>query len=230
MTDIIQPDYARLKNSLLTSGVQKSNNALYQILDQLIKVSEQTQIAQKLNINPLGALESDPLGVRVDNVTIQVRADNKLIAIPTSTGETISKINFLYTQADALAANRVNILNAPGSGKIHVVWGALAHSKFTRQYGTSQQLIIGYDTTFTTKTIISMTNVIVGGISGAVEYWVYAPNVSQPLYDGIGGPATPINKAVQVKAATTNSVGSGSPDNTHKLYLFYSTIDVSAIV
>jgi len=54
-----QPDLDRLKSVLLNSGLQIQNNALYQVINQLIDWARQIQIALNANISSVGGAVND---------------------------------------------------------------------------------------------------------------------------------------------------------------------------
>lgn len=228
MNGVIQADFARLRNSLNTSGIQKSNNALYQIISRLIDVSEQAQQLQEpfvLNVDPLGALNENPLKVRVDNSTIQINGANNLISIPA--GQTVSKVAFSYTQADVVAANYVQVLAASGNNILITPLAFIVKSVFNpnKQYGASRTLDFGYGGAFTSKFIQRISNVIVGGLGAAVTYWSFTPITAGVLYDGVGGVADPTNQAIYMRSSAATTVGGGSGNNnTHQGTMLYSTM------
>lgn len=84
---ILPPDYARLRNYLLTSGLQKENNPLFQVIEKLINDVNQNQQAP-FYIDKEGALSGDgtkekALKVLVDGVTVTINQNNKLQASTT---------------------------------------------------------------------------------------------------------------------------------------------------
>lgn len=98
------PDYSKLVGTLNTSGVQKWNPALYDILKQLIGAVQQSQDVISTNLDTLsnnpssltsvsvdaaGALSGDgtvasPLAVKVDGATITIVGDQLVASAPSS--------------------------------------------------------------------------------------------------------------------------------------------------
>jgi hypothetical protein len=124
------PDYSKLTFMLNSSGVQKWNPAVYDILKNLIAAVQQSQdtivnnagdLIQNISsgggtvsVDPAGALSGDgsagsPLAVKVDNTTIQILTD-KLSGIAV-----IQEVTFAISAA-GIAAAGTGVLASPIAG------------------------------------------------------------------------------------------------------------------
>jgi hypothetical protein len=132
-------EYQRLKSRLNSSGAQKWNPAVYEILNQLIDfisqsqdVIEEPKIIKPFIVDPLGALEGDgtedtPLKVKVDNASITIDLiTNVLKAVHTAA--TIEAASFDVTVAEINAGLNKPLIGA--SGVVQLLCGT-AHCNVT---------------------------------------------------------------------------------------------------
>lgn len=135
MASVIQPDFARLKNNLVRSGLQTDNNALYQILDELIKQITQSQQATQQSISTIpgfggitkaspSALTGDgttanPLGVNVDGTTVNINGSNQLTV---GTDFTLLRATYHPTFVNRLTTPLVLVTGVSGKTVVPIAW------------------------------------------------------------------------------------------------------------
>jgi hypothetical protein len=159
------PDYSKLIAQLNSSGMQKVNPPIYEILTRLIQAVSQSQEVITTNItnnppaadgvivSPTGALDGDgtsgsPLAVRPDNVTVTINGSNQLVA---SASPQVFKATISLSQAQ---------LNA---------WGASANKTLLMIPSAGlNTLIVPFDVT------VQMTQVASAFLLGQTVQFIYS--------------------------------------------------------
>lgn len=130
------PDYNKLIAVLNSSGMQKVDPPVYEILSRLIQAVKQSQdvVSQTINnnilVNVLTALAGDgslvnPLRVLVDGVTVTVNGSNQLVASGGGTGQTVLENRVTINNARIIALNSNPVVMVPAQGVgtiIQVLW------------------------------------------------------------------------------------------------------------
>jgi hypothetical protein len=232
---IIKPDFARLKNNLLSSGIQKSNNALYQIIDELIKVSEQQQTVTgesiseitniisaglSVSVSTTGALDGNglvasPLSVRTDDLSVLKDANNNL-----SSRIYRTKTRLTDSQIKALNTTPVTLVAAPGANKaIAPVFIAIA-SHVTTGYNTGSSVKIRYNGIASdVMSLVDVSSIADDRLSITAQN----SNFNTVLND------VWVNKSLEIGNRAVGLTG-GTSTNFYDAYMFYVLLELDGAI
>jgi len=217
------PDYSKLIAQLNSSGMQKVNPPIYEILSRLIQAVGQSQdvIVNNIVVNVKDALEGDgtkahPLNVLVDGVTIDINASNQLETIGGG-GTTLNVVLKALTEPQLLnmKTNPVTLLTAQGVGVRTIPIACLTHVNMTQNAAKNilyslQYVAQNLDITGT-GTLFQST-----GFGGSL----YNSQVF-PLDASFSNTIVPSNSAVLMKANDDTIVGGGGPPISGSVQFFY---------
>lgn len=220
------PDYSKLVSTLATSGVQKWNPALYDILKQLIGAVQQSQDVISTNLDNVegftgvsvdaaGALSGDgtiasPLAVKVDGATITIVGDQLVAASAGGMTVSISSKMTISNAQIAAGASIPNLVAAPGAGLTIVPLFGVAYSvaPALNIFTTTRDITLGYGASSASNhRLINFAGIIAGGSTQDARYIVGLNNGANILFGAAISADSPPNKSIDVFFSGANSPG-----------------------
>lgn len=231
------PDYKKLTFMLNSSGVQKWNPAMYDILNKLIEAVSQSQdvvvnsiiptaipSSGGVVVDPLGALDGvgttpSPLAVRVDGTTVQINGLDQLTAPGTSPFQ-LFQLTFNLVHPTVIPLNSAPIVVAPavvGAIGIPIWWSQSTHKNGSWTNGGSPFQLAW--TNFA-GLAVNINNLTSGyGGAGILDTFAFASGYNQTITAGSPLP-TNQNLVITSNADITSTPGASSITTIQVAYVY----------